>query len=208
MGLFIRHRSHQVRDLACLLLLMAAALLTGCAKPYLDPATKEIPRAEFKPIDQPKPAHLIFEFQTKGAPNSRATRALLDQVTQEVKESGLFASVDASMSPEVAILNITLNNVAIAGSEDAAAKGFVTGFTFGLVGSSVSDGYICTISYLAPGRPAPIVKTARHAIHTTLGNASPPPGAIPMADVREAVHKMTKQILSNALRDLSQDPQF
>jgi hypothetical protein len=191
-----------------MLLLITAALLTGCAKPYLDPATKEIPRSEFRHITQPKPAHLVFEFQTKGAPNARATRALLDQVTQEVKESGLFASVDASVSPEVAILNITLNNVPITSSSDAAAKGFVTGFTFGLVGSSVTDGYICTISYLAPGRPTPIVKTARHAIHTTLGNASPPPEALPVADLREAVHKMTTQILSNALRDLSQDSQF
>jgi hypothetical protein len=191
-----------------ILLLTTAALLTGCVKPYLDPGTKEVARSEFRQIEQPKPVHMVFEFQTKGAPNARATKFLAEQVTQQIKGSGLFAGLDAPGSPEVAVLQVTLNNVPVTSENDAFAKGFGTGLTFGLIGSSVSDGYICTVSYLAPGSTTPIVKTARHAIHTTVGNHAPPPGAIAAADTTEAVRTMTRQILSNALFDLSKDPQF
>jgi hypothetical protein len=199
---------HWGRRTIGMVLLTTAVLLTGCVKPYLDPGTVEVPRSEFKQTEQPKAAHLVFEFQTKGAPNARATKFLLDQVTQEIKGSGLFASVDAAGSPDVAMLQVTLNNIPVDGENDAFAKGFGTGLTFGLIGSSVSDGYICTVSYLAPGSGTPIVKTAHHAIHTTVGNHSAPPGAIPVADSAEAVRAMTRQILSHALDDLSKDPQF
>ena len=193
-----------------LLLVLATLLLTGCLRPqtYLDPKTKEIPVSEFKHVDQPKPVHMVVEFQTKGAPNARATTFVMNPVTEEVKASALFGLLDAPSGPDVALLSITINNVAVAGSEDAASKGFATGFTFGLVGTAVSDGYICTVSYLAPGRKEPVVKTARHMIHTTIGNASPPPDAIPMENSREAVTLMVRQILSHALHDLSVDAAF
>jgi hypothetical protein len=53
-----------------------------------------------------------------------------------------------------------------------------------------------------------VTKVARHAIHATLGNASPPPGTIKAADGGAAVKQMTHAVLSNALRDLSRDPAF
>lgn len=187
---------------------IAATLVMGCARPYLDPATKQIPHAEFRHVGQPKPVHLVFEFQTKGAPNSRATAMLTDLVKQEVIDSGLFGNIDAPTGAGTAMLNITLNNVPITSQSDAASKGFTTGLTFGLVGTSVTDGYICTVSYLASDMKVPIVKTARHAIHTTIGNASPPPDAIPAENMKEAAKTMTRQILSNALRELSLDSQF
>ena len=199
---------HWSRPNLSMLMLVSITLLMGCVKPYLDAGTREVPRSEFKQVEHPKAAHLIFEFQTKGAPNARATKSLVDHVTQEIKQSGLFANIDAAGSPDVAILQVTLNNSPITSESEAFAKGFGTGLTFGLVGSSVSDGYICTISYLAPGSNTPIVKTARHAIHATVGNHSAPPGGIPMASTAEAVRTMTTQILSHALRDLSTDPQF
>jgi hypothetical protein len=189
------------------LLLAGATLLTGCATAYLDPATKDIPVAAYKKVDQPSPVHFVFEFQTKGAPNSRATEFLAAEVSKQVKESGLFAKLDAQ-GANIGFLQIILNNVPITSTSDATAKGFTTGLTFGLVGSSVSDGYICTISYLKPGATAPIVKTEHHAIHTTIGNASPPEGTIEAKSIGDAVKIMTHQIISNALNDLSHDKDF
>ncbi len=183
----------------------SAALLTGCASFYLDPATKDVPVAEMRHAATPQPVRLNFEFQTRGAPNSRATEFLTPAVREQLQASGLFSSLDGG--PNAAILEIKLNNIPL-NDDSPAAKGFVTGFTFGLVGSQVSDGYECKLSYLPPGQSAPVVKTARHAIHATLGNASPPAGTIKAPDANTAVKEMTHAILSNALRDLSRDPGF
>lgn len=182
-----------------------AGLLSGCASVYVDTATKAVPVAEMKKVAQPKPVRLVFEFQSKGAPNARATDFLKETVTEQVKTSGLFSAID-STSPDDAILNVTLNNVPL--TEDAASKGFVTGLTFGLAGSAVTDGYICTVTYLPPGKTQPVTKTARHAIHTVLGNASAPAGAVKSEGLDVAVRTMAREVLSNALRDLSYDPAF
>ena len=184
---------------------LSAALLSGCASFYLDPATKDVPVAEMHHAAVPQPVRLNFEFQTRGAPNARATELLNSSVREQLQSSGLFSSLDGG--PNAAILEIKLNNIPL-NDDSPAAKGFVTGFTFGLVGSQVSDGYECKLSYLPPGHTTPVVKVARHAIHTTLGNAGPPPGTIKAADGNAAVKQMTHAVLSNALRDLSNDPAF
>lgn len=183
----------------------ATSLLTGCGTMYVDTATKEIPVSAMKKMAQPKPTQVSFEFQTKGAPNTAATNILKDAVTQQIMESGLFAPAGGSAGPG-AMLTITLNNVPL--TDDAASKGFVTGLTFGLAGSAVTDGYICTLSYLPAGQSAPIVKTARHAIHTTVGNASPPAGAGKSVDGMTAIKTVARDVVSNALNDLSFDPTF
>ncbi|WP_232515258.1 hypothetical protein [Burkholderia ambifaria] len=187
-------------------MLSLTALLSACANFYVDTATKEVPAAEMKQVAQPKPVQLVFEFQSKGVPNPRATDQLKDVVIKEVKETRLFSSVSADSTPGVAMLNVTLNNVPL--TDNIAAKGFVTGLTFGLAGSAVTDGYICTVSYLPAGQSTPIVKTARHAIHTTMGIANPPATAQKSPSIREAIDTMTRDVLSNALKDLSDDPAF
>ncbi|MBU9579955.1 hypothetical protein KTE26_16095 [Ralstonia mannitolilytica] len=185
--------------------LAGAALLTGCASTYVDTATKLVPPSEMKKVADPKPVQLVFEFQTKGAPNPRATTLLKDTVAKEVTDTGLFAKVSTEPTPNVGMLNVTLNNVPLT---NPAAKGFVTGLTFGLAGSAVTDGYICTVSYLPAGQTTPIVKTARHAIHTTIGNANPPAGVQKSASMLDAVQQMTRDVVSNALKDLSYDTAF
>jgi hypothetical protein len=182
----------------------AATLLSGCASFYIDPATKEVPVADMLHAAA-QPVRLNFEFQTKGAPNATATAMLTPVVREQLQSSGLFSSLDGG--PSAAILEIKLNNIPL-NDDSPAAKGFVTGFTFGLVGSQVSDGYECKLSYLPPGQTTPVIKVARNAIHTTLGNASPPPGTIHAADGKAAVMQMTHIVVSNALRDLSYDPAF
>ncbi|MBN3817441.1 hypothetical protein G3N57_12850 [Paraburkholderia sp. Se-20369] len=187
-------------------MLSLTALLSGCASFYVDTATKAVPTAEMKQVAQPKPVQLVFEFQTKGAPNPRVTDHLKGVVIKEVEGTHLFSSVSTDPTPGVAMLNVTLNNVPL--TDNAAAKGVVTGLTFGLAGNVVTDGYICTVSYLPAGQSRPIVKTARHAIHTTVGIANPPPTAQKSASIREAIDTMTREVLSNALKDLSDDPAF
>lgn len=198
--------SKLLRRVSASCLLAASALLAGCASSYVDTATREIPVSAMKKIAQPKPVQLVFEFQTKGAPNPRATEFLKEAVTEQVKASGLFSAVGTQGVEGGAMLNVALNNIPL--TDNAAAQGFVTGLTFGLAGSAVTDGYVCTASYLASGAQAPLVSTAKHAIHTTMGNAGAPANAKKSAGMEEAIRTMTREVLSNALNGLALNPSF
>lgn len=184
-------------------LIAAGSLLSGCASMYVDTALKDVQVSEYKAPAKLAPVQLSFEFQTKGAPNARATDFLKAQVAEQVNASGLFSAIDGVGGGQ---LSVVLNNVPL--TDNAAAQGFVTGLTFGLAGSAVTDGYICTITYLPASQNDAISKTTRHAIHTTLGNASPPAGVTKAKNGEDAVRTMTRQIVGNALKDLSQDPKF
>lgn len=192
--------------IARVLCVAGAAALTGCMSMYVDGSTKEVSAASFKKPAVAKPVQLVFEFQTKGAPNGAATKLLKDQVVEQVKTSGLFTQVSETPVDGGALLSVTLNNVPL--TDDAFTKGFVTGFTFGLVGSQVSDGYVCTAKYLSPAAAQPITKSARHAIHATLGAGSAPQNAVKADSAEAAARTMTRQVLSNVLHDLSQDASF
>jgi len=118
----------------------------------------------------------------------------------------VFSAVGEAPVDGGALLSITLNNVPL--TDNAFSKGFATGLTFGLAGSQVSDGYVCTASYGTGGGAVPIVKMARHAIHTTIGNAAAPGNATKMANADAAVTAMMHEVVSNVLNDVSNDPAF
>lgn len=185
---------------------LLALNLTGCASVYVDTATKEIPVSAFKKPASPKPVQLVFEFQTKGVANAAATKYLSEQVFDQIKTSGLFSEVKDAPVANGALLSMVMNNVPL--TDNAFGKGFATGLTFGLAGSQVTDGYICTLKYL-PTAQAPVIDiTARHAIHTVLGAKEEPANATKMESIDVAVRTMARQIVSTALNDLSQAPGF
>lgn len=198
--------ARSMRVCSCLVLLAGAALLTGCANFYVDGNTKEVPASAFAKPEQPEPVQLVVEFQTKGVTNARATGQLKTMVADSVRSTGLFSEVRDVPAPKAGLLSVTLNNVPL--TDDAAAKGFMAGLTFGAAGQQVTDGYICTVSYLAPGQITPIVKTARHAIHTTVGAAHAPANSWKAPSIQEAVRTMVRQVMSVTLNDLSHDPAF
>jgi hypothetical protein len=194
-----------LRRAAIATLMAGSALLTGCASFYVDTATRDVPVAQFKKVANPKPVALTFEFQSRGAPNARATEFLQAQVREQVAGSGLFSAVTGGS--DSARLNVQLNNVPKEG-DNAMAKGFVTGLTFGVAGNVVTDLYECKITYLPPGQGAPLVTTARHAVHTSLGATGEPANAVKSTNMEDAIRTMTRQIVANALNDLSQQATF
>ncbi|WP_298311062.1 hypothetical protein [Propionivibrio sp.] len=206
MGGYMKHAIGFAVSTRRCIFIFCAILLTGCANIYVDNATREVSASEFKKPEPQRPVQALFEFQTKGVANARATDYLKAHVIDQIKTSGLFSEVSENPVSGNALLSITLNNVPI--SDDAFSKGFATGLTFGLVGSQVTDGYVCTARFMTDGSSSALVKQARHAIHTTVGNATAPQNATIAADANDAVTKMTRQIVSNVLNDLSHDPQF
>lgn len=191
------------RPLAALLLVLG---MTGCASFYVDGNTREVPSSQYTKPTRQAPVQVLFEFQTKGAANARATDLLKARVITQVQDSGLFSSVSERPMPGAGLLAITLNNVPL--SDDAFTQGVMTGLTFGLAGAKVSDGYICTARYVPADGGTPLVKSARHAIHTTMGAASNPANATKADNATEAVFTVTRQVLSQVLKDLSQAPDF
>lgn len=194
------------RTLCVGLAIAASLLVSGCASHYVDTGLKDVPLAKIKKVDNPQPVQLLFEFQTKGATNSTATNQLKTQLTEIVKKSGYFSKVEAGPVSNGAILSIVINNVPL--TDDAASQGFVTGLTFGLAGSTVTDGYVCKLDYVASGGTEKVSKTVRHAIHTTLGSAGAPSNAGKPVPMQEAVETMLRQIVSNGLNDVASDPSF
>jgi hypothetical protein len=116
-------------------------------------------------------------------------------------DSRLFSEVSATPVASGRRIVITLDNVPITSSSDAMAKGFGTGLTFGLIGTMITDGYVCEAVYSAPTGD-PVTFTYRHAIHTTIGNASGPPGLAGHKPV-DAGKIVAAQVTWSVLRDLS-----
>lgn len=175
---------------------------------YLDNTLGDLKAEDRIAVADPKPVQLLFEFQNNGAPNAKAQTFLLARVTADVKASGLFLDVSDGPATGGAVLSVVLNNVA--DLKKAEAKGVATGLTLGLAASTVTDGYVCTVTYLGSDpNAAKIAKTEQHAIYTTIGLfGSTPPNATKMKSQEDAVYTMTDQVLAHALNDLAADPAF
>lgn len=178
--------------------------MTGClsAKMYVDPALPKVAKADLVQAQQPQPVQVLFEFRTKGNANSRATEQIRPRIVSVAAESGLFSGVTSDANGG-GVLKIVIDNVPV--TNNAAAKGFGTGLTMGLVGSMVTDGYICTATYSRNG--VTTEATARHALHTTIGNHAGPPGLTAM-DPQTAVNQVMDQLAWNVLKQLSDKKAF
>jgi hypothetical protein len=187
-------------------LALFAVLSSGCATMFVDTGLKDVAASEYTQPPQVKPVQMLFNFQTKGAGNARATKFLAEEVNATVKASGLFSEIGSQPVAGGALISVTINNVPV--TDNAFSKGFATGLTFGLAGNTVTDGYICVVDYTAaPGMPMLEAKT-RHAIHTNIGAKKAPANGVRAKSPEEAVKTMTRQIVGNALKQLSNDPEF
>lgn len=177
--------------------------LSACISPqhYVDPSLGETPVSGLAKPHDPQAIQLLFEFRTKGVPNARATASVEPRVQDEVAKSGLFSTVTAEPVPSGRKLMISVDNVEPDG-QHAHQKGFVTGLTFGLDGSTVSDNYVCTFTYLEPGH-APVTKEIRHTLYTTVGVTNPPKGLKPVP-VIDALATIFRQAVDKGLAEIDE----
>ena len=177
--------------------------LSGCISPqsYIDPALPVLRAEDLPRVAQPRPVQVLFEFRTKGAPNAAATGHTKSTVMETVSASRLFSEVSETPVAGGRTLALVIDNVPV--TEDAAQKGFATGLTLGLVGTTVTDGYVCTATYSAPGA-APKTRSVKHALHTSIGNTTPPAGLTAMKPA-DAIPILVRQMTLNALQALRKD---
>ena len=109
-------------------------MTAGCAKSYVDPQYKD---ANFDQLSSPKEAVQVildFTFQTNGTTSENATKTIRPWLVNVLRGSRVIMPVESSTTDTTfGKLKVVMNNVGDIGN--AAAKGFGTGLTFGLVGS-------------------------------------------------------------------------
>lgn len=177
--------------------------LAACTSSYVDPKYKNVSMSE---IQNPVSKHRIrlsIEFQTNGKPNEYASKKVKERIKEVLEKTGVVevaADEDKALAEE---LRIVMNNFGDMG--DAAAKGFGTGLTFGLVGSMVTDGYSFEATYQpSAGGQAAVTKHYEHAIYTTVGNKEGPAGLTPLS-VGEAFNTVLNDLIIVFLRDLQKE---
>ena len=177
--------------LASILILI---LLSGCTSSYVDPALHKVDYKDIVRIQEPISVHLSVEFQINGTFHEKNSKLLFPKVERFFKSTGIFEHIENNPP-----LTITLNNVGDIGS--AAAKGFVTGLTLGLVGSGVTDGYVMTAIYIPNTDKKEFKGTYNHAIYSTIGLKGGPENleALPLM---EAFDRVLEDMLLNFLGDL------
>ncbi len=182
-------------------LLVFCAFLQGCISmhSYVDPQFHHAGYSDLARSQQPYALSIKTEFQRNGVAQPRADRLLSDDVIRTLRASGVVVPYDGK-GPADGEISITVNNVANVGN--SAAKGFGTGLTFGLVGSHVTDGYEMT------GRLTQSDFTEerkyQHAILSTVGNASGPPGLTPVA-LATAFNQVIDDLVLNFLKDMQSE---
>ena len=203
--------------MSCAFALILAAILVATtgedalAATFVDAGLPDVAADKRVAIAKPQPVQLLFQFQTKGAPNAQATKFVKQAVVDTVKASGLFSEVSEGPAPNGAVLNVVIDNVVEPGQMSAAAgKGAVTGATLFIAGSTIQEHYKSNVEYVGGPAAPKISRTAQHSIYTQMGliNSPPPNGVKTEGGIKGAVFTMARQIVSNPLNDLASDPGF
>jgi hypothetical protein len=192
----------RIRCRLAALLLLVPLSLSACIAPtsYVDPDFPQSDLARLAPNREPKPVALLVEFKSKGATRATATQTVRSRIFEIMGTSKQFGAIEIDQPTTDRRLFITIDNVGDTG--DAKAKGFATGLTLGLVGNTVTDLYVMQTAFQVPGRP-PINGSYKHALHTTIGNASGPPG-LQGYTIADAFNRVLDQLIAKLITDLAQ----
>jgi hypothetical protein len=179
----------------CLLLCVAA--LEGCISThsFVDPQYRH---ATFSDLARPAPPYTLsvkVEFQRNGEAKPAVDREIRTDIERTLRASGVAVPYDGTGTADGEI-SFVLNNVT--NLPGAVTKGFGTGVTFGLVGSHVTDNYEMTVR-LTQGEII-TKRIYQHAILSTVGNASAPPGMTPV-NLATAVSQVIDDLVLNSLKD-------
>ncbi|MEW5787265.1 MAG: hypothetical protein AB1899_05370 [Pseudomonadota bacterium] len=193
------------RFIACSSLVILALLLSGCMpKSFVDPGMYTGGLKTAPKIDKPIPVTLSVAGYINGSESSMATSVWKRRFSKALDVAQVLVPAGEGQAPQ-GNLNIQMDNVGDMGQ--AVGKGFVTGFTLGLVGSTVTDGYVMKSSYTtADGRKSE--HEYRHAIHSMLGAGANPPEGVETMSPMEAVDLVVDDLVAQMLREMQTDKMF
>lgn len=188
------------RTVIVLALLISGAGYAAATKSYVDPSYGKVKYGDIVKPAQPYKLKLKVEFQRNGQHLPGIDKELMQQVDRVIRTSG-FAIPVPDGEPGSDELTVVVNN--IADLDEARRKGYVTGSTLFLKGSTVTDYYEMQATATIAGKT--ITKSGyKHAIHSTIGHAKGPEG-IPAMTTEEAFGKVVEELVLNFLGDLQKD---
>jgi hypothetical protein len=172
--------------------------VSGClsTKAYVDLQYRRATYSEIGHVDTKYKANIDVEFQRNGKHFSNADNELRGHVESVFRATGV---VVPTTEPVELKIKVIANNIADLAA--ARTKGFATGLTFGVAGTTVTDYYEVTIEYQNGGMKGR--STYKHAIHTTIGNASAPIPVEPMT-VSDAFGKVVEDVILNFVKEMQQ----
>jgi len=186
------------------LVCLVGVTLSGCfavTRSYVDPGLPKASYSDLRPRADPQPLYLTVEFLTHEKPNPQGSALVFEKARKILLASRLFSSVASAAGERSDHLAIVMQNVG--DTAEAGRRGAVTGLTFGLAGSLVTDGYVVTATYTRVGKESQFRKDYVHAIHSSVGLQKGPEGLPPMS-LSEAFDKVVEDLVLNVLRDLQQ----
>ncbi len=194
-------------QLSCAAVVMS--LLGGCVSQsyFVDGNLKDASLMQVERLDRPRPAQLLFSFKLRGMVDTRTSEILEGDVTRVVASSGLFAAVDSRPVPGGAILNVTIEG--LPDTEQEVLRGLASGLTLGVVGSTRTDPFLCTVDYVSSPGAEGLTTTEQHAIFLPRGIVDSRPKGIVIAKSHiDALRTVTRQSVIASLQQLSQSPLF
>ncbi len=178
---------------------LAGVALSGCvsSRSYVDPQYRKAGYDAIARLDPPIPVALDVKFLRNGALAPEGDPALRANAERTLRATGAFVpAADAATASRT--ISIVANN--ISDSSAAGWKGFGTGLTFGLAGSTIEDGYEFTCTYRdATGHG--ISKVYKDVIYTALGDDRPPAGQ-PTTTANDAFAHVVEDAVLNFVKDL------
>jgi len=180
-------------------LLLLSLFLFGCATPksFVDKRYSSAKYSDIVKKAEPYKLKFTVMFQRNGENFPQVNAELLGHVERTLRATGVIVPASDAADGEITIV---MNN--IADMQQAYAKGFATGLTFGIAESTVTDFYEMKATIKLNNQTA-YHQNYKHAIHTTVGSSSMEshPGAIsPTA----AFGKVMEDLLLNFVRDSQQ----
>lgn len=147
-------------------------------------------------LSEPIPVDLHVEFQRSGRPLPAVDQELRSHVERILRASGVFVPAPGTGRA----MTVTANNYGDAAG--AALKGVGTGLSLGAFGSTVTDKYEFTCTYVdADGLENR--QHFQHAIHTTVGRARAPQGLTPTTS-SDAFGHVVEDVMVTYIRALQQ----
>lgn len=175
---------------------VSALTMSGCLSmnTYVDPQYSDLSFASVE-LSTDTAYNLKTELLTNGKPNARGSKTMMEVAEKVFTKGGI------SLDENAPGLNISCDNVADMG--DAAAKGFGTGLTLGMMGSTVTDGYECT--FTLDSEDGEMAKTYKHALHSTIGNADAPIENVEAVSPIIGFEHMLEDLVIKFLMDIGED---
>jgi len=152
-----------------------------------------------------RPLHLTVE--APGRSGDALASRVLRPVTLALLRSGRVSALAASPDG-VDRLRVTVTHPLGAGAiAGAVTQGFLTGLTFGAIGTRTGDTFVLTAVYTPAGGEA-VQKEYRRTVYGTIGNRGGPKGAPALSSFDEALDRVIEDFVQSLVRDLQVEAGF